>query len=82
MASIIVHVYNAEEFLNRCLDSILNQSFDDFELLLINDGSTDNSDFVCEEYAKNDHQIKVFHKQNGSVCYPEVLDYKKFLEII
>lgn len=63
--SIIVPVYNAEKYLRQCLDSILNQSFDDFELLLINDGSTDNSGHICEEYAHQDQRISVMHQPNG-----------------
>lgn len=65
--SIIVPVYNAEKYLHRCIDSILNQTFIDFEVLLINDGSTDSSGVICDEYAKKDSRIKVFHKRNGGV---------------
>ena len=65
--SIIVPVYNVELFLPRCIDSILNQSFADFELLLIDDGSKDKSGAICDEYAEKDKRIKVFHKVNGGV---------------
>ncbi len=65
--SIIVPVYNAEKTLHRCIDSILTQTFTDFELLLINDGSTDHSGEICDEYAARDSRIKVFHKENGGV---------------
>ena len=65
--SIIVPVYNVELFLPRCIDSILNQSFADFELLLIDDGSKDKSGAICDEYADKDVRIKVFHKANGGV---------------
>ena len=65
--SVIVPVYNVEKFLRRCIDSILTQSFTDFELLLIDDGSKDNSSEICDEYAKKDNRIKVFHKENGGV---------------
>lgn len=65
--SVIVPVYNAEKFLFRCIDSILNQTFKDFELLLIDDGSTDRSGDICDEYAKKDLRISVFHKRNGGV---------------
>lgn len=67
LISIIVPVYKAETFLVKCLESILNQSFTYFELLLIDDGSPDNSGSICEEYAKVDSRIKVFHKENGGV---------------
>lgn len=65
--SIIVPVYNVEQYLRRCIDSILNQSFTDFELLLIDDGSKDGSGDICDEYAIKDSRIKVFHKENGGV---------------
>lgn len=65
--SIIVPVYNVGKYLRRCIDSILAQSFPDFELLLIDDGSTDNSGEICDEYASKDLRIKVFHKENGGV---------------
>lgn len=65
--SVIVPVYNAEKYLHRCIDSILAQTFTDFELLLIDDGSKDSSGTICDEYAKKDSRIRVFHKPNGGV---------------
>ena len=65
--SVIVPVYNVEQYLPRCIDSILAQTFTDFELLLIDDGSTDSSGDICDEYAKKDNRIRVFHKENGGV---------------
>ena len=65
--SVIVPVYQAEAYLCRCVDSVLNQTFGDFELLLIDDGSRDRSGEICDKYAKRDHRIKVFHKENGGV---------------
>lgn len=65
--SIIVPIYNVEKYINRCVDSILNQTFTDFELILVDDGSPDNSGKICEEYAQNDNRIKVIHKENGGV---------------
>ena len=65
--SIIVPVYKVENYLPRCLDSILGQFFTDFELLLINDGSPDNSGKICDEYAVKDSRIRVFHQSNGGV---------------
>ena len=65
--SIIVPVYNVEKYLNRCIDSILNQTFTDFELILIDDGSPDNCGVICDEYAKKDKRIKVIHKENGGL---------------
>lgn len=67
LISIIVPVYNAENTLNRCVDSILNQTFHSWELLLVDDGSIDRSDKICDQYASKDNRIKVFHKKNGGV---------------
>lgn len=65
--SVIVPVYNTEKYLHRCIDSILAQTFTDFELLLIDDGSKDNSGAICDEYAAKDQRVRVFHKKNGGV---------------
>lgn len=65
--SVIVPVYNAEKCLYRCIDSILSQTFTDFELLLIDDGSKDSSGKICDEYAEKDCRVRVFHKENGGV---------------
>ena len=65
--SVIVPVYNVEKYLPRCIDSILSQTFTNFELLLIDDGSTDNSGKICDEYADKDNRVRVFHKANGGV---------------
>lgn len=65
--SVIVPVYNTEKYLHRCIDSILAQTYTDFELLLINDGSTDESGEICDEYAKKDSRIVVIHKVNEGV---------------
>jgi glycosyltransferase involved in cell wall biosynthesis len=67
MISVIVPVYNAEKYLHRCIDSILAQTYTDFELLLIDDGSPDNSGAICDEYAAKDSRVRVFHKENGGV---------------
>jgi glycosyltransferase involved in cell wall biosynthesis len=66
-ASIIIPVYNAEKYLSQCIDSILSQTWTDFELLLINDGSSDHSGKICDESARRDSRVKVFHKENGGV---------------
>ena len=65
--SVIVPVYNVEKYLRQCLDSILAQTFTDFELLLIDDGSPDTSGTICDEYAALDSRVRVFHKENGGV---------------
>lgn len=65
--SIIVPIYKTEQYLQRCIDSILAQTFTNFELLLIEDGSPDNSGKICDKYALKDSRIKVYHKENGGV---------------
>ena len=66
--SIICPVYKAEKYIYKCVDSILAQTFTDFELLLIDDGSPDSSGLICDEYAEKDSRIRVFHKGNGGVA--------------
>ncbi len=63
--SVIVPVYKAEKYLPQCVESILNQEYDDFELILVDDGSPDNSPAICDEYAEKDNRVKVIHKPNG-----------------
>ena len=65
--SVIVPVYKAEKYLRKCVDSILAQTFKDFEVLLVDDGSPDGSGAICDEYAKKDPRVRVFHKENGGV---------------
>lgn len=65
--SIIVPVYKAEPYIRKCIDSILSQTFTNFELLLIDDGSPDNCGKICDEYAELDTRVHVFHKENGGV---------------
>lgn len=67
MVSIIVPVHNAEKYLNRCIDSILEQEWKDFELILADDGSTDRSGEICDEYAARDSRVHVIHKVNSGV---------------
>ena len=67
LISIIVPVYNVEEYLKECIDSILNQTYKNLEIILVNDGSTDKSGSICEDYAKVDSRIKVVHKKNGGL---------------
>ena len=67
MISIIIPVYNAENFLCSTVDSILSQNSLDYELLLVDDGSQDQSGKICDEYARQDSRVRVFHKQNGGV---------------
>lgn len=66
--SIIIPVYNVEKYIRECLDSVKKQTFKNFEVILINDGSQDNSGAICDEYAATDSRFKVFHKENGGVA--------------
>ena len=63
--SVIVPVYKCEQYIHRCVNSILNQTFSDFELILVDDGSPDNCGEICEDYAKKDFRVKVIHQVNG-----------------
>ncbi len=65
--SIIVPAYNVEKYIKQCVDSILAQSFKDFELLLVDDGSKDSTGIICDEYARHDARVRVIHKQNGGL---------------
>ncbi len=65
--TIIVPIYNGEEYLKRCVDSILSQTYTDFELILVDDGSTDSSLSICERYAETDSRVVVHHKENGGL---------------
>lgn len=67
MVSIIVPVYNGEKFIARCVESVLAQTYPDFELILVNDGSKDSSGAICDQFAEKDSRIRVIHQENGGV---------------
>lgn len=67
MVSIVVPVYNAEKFINRCVDSLLAQTYQDFEILLVDDGSSDDSFSICKSYEQKDSRVIAVHKENGGV---------------
>lgn len=67
LITVIIPVYNVEKYLKKCLDSIINQTFTDFEIILVDDGSKDNSGIICDEYATKNSRIIVIHKENGGV---------------
>ena len=75
--SIIVPVYKIEKYVRECIDSILVQTYQDWELLLIDDGSPDNSGVICDEYAQKDSRIRVYHKENGGVSSARNLGLEK-----
>ena len=85
--SIIVPIYNAQKTIARCIESILNQDYTDFELLLIDDGSKDDSGNICDFYAGQDERVRVIHKENGGVSVARNLaleeaegEYLQFLD--
>ena len=65
--SVIVPIYKVEKYLNKCIDSILKQTFQDFELILVDDGSPDKCPKICDEYAKKDKRVRVIHKENAGL---------------
>ena len=65
MVSIIIPVYNTESYLEKCIKCCIEQTYKDMEIILVDDGSSDNSPNICDKYAKKDARIKVFHKING-----------------
>lgn len=67
LLSLIIPIYNVEKYLRYCIDSVLKQNFSDMEIILVDDGSPDNSGKICDEYAERDNRIKVIHKENGGI---------------
>lgn len=65
LVSIIIPVYNTELYLNKCIESVISQTYKNLEIILVDDGSTDNSVEICDEYARKDNRIKVIHQKNG-----------------
>ena len=67
MISIIVPIYKVEKYLDKCVNSIINQTYKDLEIILVDDGSPDNCPKMCDAFAEQDSRIKVVHKQNGGL---------------
>ena len=67
LISVIVPIYNVENYLCRCVDSIINQTYKNLEIILVDAGSPDNCPQICDDYAKKDSRIKVIHKENGGL---------------
>ena len=66
--SVIVPIYKVENYLHRCVDSIINQTYTNLEIILVDDGSPDNCPMICDEYAKKDSRIRIVHKKNEGVA--------------
>lgn len=77
LVSVIVPVYNTEKYLARCIDSICMQTYSNLEILLINDGSNDNSGMICDEYAKKDKRVRVIHRKNSGVSITRNIGIKE-----
>lgn len=69
LISVIIPVYNVEKYLSRCIDSVLKQTYTNYEIILVNDGSTDNSRKICDDYSKNNANIRVIHKENAGLSH-------------
>ena len=67
LISVVVPIYNVENYIKKCVDSILNQTYKNLEIILVDDGSPDNCPQICDEYAQKDSRIKVIHKENGGL---------------
>ena len=67
LISVVLPVYNVEVYLKKCLETVVNQTYKNLDIILVDDGSTDNSGEICEEYAKKDRRIRCFHKKNGGL---------------
>ena len=93
LVSVVIPVYNAEKYIHKCIDGILSQTYHNTEIILVDDGSADNSLSICKEYAQKDSRIRVFSKENGGVssarnmgmdeatgCYLMFLDSDDWLE--
>ena len=67
MITVVVSIYNVEKYLDRCIQNLMQQTYKDFELILVDDGSTDQCPMMCDEWAKKDSRISVYHKTNGGL---------------
>lgn len=76
LVSVIVPIYNVEQYLPKCLDSIINQTYHNIEIILVDDGSQDRCGEICDEYAEKDNRIKVIHKENGGVTEARISGFK------
>lgn len=78
---ILIPVYNVEKYINNCIESVLNQTYSNFKIIVVDDGSPDNSGKICDDYAKNDERIDVIHKENGGQLSARQSAIKRVLEL-
>ena len=76
LISIIIPVYNVEEYLSACLKSVIGQTYKNLEIIVVDDGSTDKSGMICDEYCSRDNRITVIHKKNGGLSDAMLLKIK------
>ena len=76
--SIIIPVYNVENYLRSCLDSVLSQTYKDFEVLMVNDGSTDGSGAICQDFVERDSRFHYFEKENGGLSEGTLYHFSRF----
>lgn len=74
LISIIVPIYKVQDYLDRCVQSIVNQTYNNLEIILVDDGSPDDCPKICDEWSKKDPRIKVIHKENGDYLMQEMLE--------
>ena len=77
LVSVVVPVYNIKDYIEKCLKSIVSQSYDNLEIVVVDDGSTDESGKLCDEFAKKDKRVRVFHKKNGGLSDARNFGIKK-----
>ena len=73
--SVIIPVYNVEKYISKCVESVMAQSYDNLEIILVNDGATDQSGVLCDYYAQQDSRIIVIHKEMADFRMPEIADW-------
>lgn len=67
LISIVLPIYNVENYIEKCMESVLNQTYKNIEIILVDDGSPDNCPIICDQYVKEDNRVKVVHKENGGL---------------
>lgn len=82
LVSVIVPAYNIQNYIRRCVDSIRNQTYSELEILLIDDGSTDDTGELCDEFAQQDERITVYHKKTEDFLRQEIMELNVLMELI